>query len=106
MGSINLQRCFNHVSREAVARCLACSHFFCRECISEHEDRAICASCLKMEADQAAAPSRHYLWLWRVTQALVGVVTVWFFFYLLGQVLLSIPSSFHEGTVWMKRWNQ
>ncbi|MDB6029741.1 MAG: rhomboid family protein [Verrucomicrobiales bacterium] len=106
MGSILHQRCFNHVSREAVARCLECTQFFCRECISEHDDRVICAACLKKEASVAAAPVRSYLWLWRLAQATAGLVTVWLFFYILGQVLLSIPSSFHEGTLWKNRWTQ
>lgn len=41
------QRCFNHATREAVARCPECSQFFCRECITEHDDRVICSACLK-----------------------------------------------------------
>ena len=41
------QRCFNHATREAVARCPECHHFFCRECITEHDDRVLCTGCLK-----------------------------------------------------------
>ena len=41
------QRCFNHAGREAVARCPECGQFFCRECITEHEDRVLCSACLK-----------------------------------------------------------
>jgi hypothetical protein len=106
MGSITFQRCFNHAGREAVARCLECSQFFCRECISEHDDRVICAGCLKKEAARVEAPARSFLWLWRIIQGLAGVITLWLFFYFLGQILLSIPSSFHEGTVWAKELNQ
>jgi hypothetical protein len=31
---------------------------------------------------------------------LAGVATLVVFFYLLGQSLLSMPGSFHDGTVW------
>jgi hypothetical protein len=33
-------------------------------------------------------------------QCLAGILTVWLFFYAVGRVLVSIPSRFHEGTVW------
>jgi hypothetical protein len=33
-------------------------------------------------------------------QCALGVLAAWFFFYLAGEVLLSIPASFHEGTLW------
>ena len=39
-------RCFKHLSREAVARCPECSKFYCRECVTEHEGRMMCRSCL------------------------------------------------------------
>ena len=34
-------------TREAVARCPECTQFFCRECITEHDDRVLCSACLK-----------------------------------------------------------
>jgi hypothetical protein len=37
-------------------------------------------------------------------QCLLGVFAAWFFFYLAGQALLSIDSSFHEGTLWQGNW--
>src|SRR5438132_254763 len=48
------QRCLNHLNREAVARCPECKRFFCRECVTEHEDRLICAACLKKLAKATA----------------------------------------------------
>jgi hypothetical protein len=35
---------------------------------------------------------------------LAGLILAWFFFYLIGQGLLSLPSSFHEGTLWHIKW--
>src|ERR1041384_3804490 len=98
MASLLHQRCFNHSVREAAARCPECGHFYCRECITEHDDRVICASCLRKIVQLPFTERRGFVGLMRATQLLAGLFTVWFFFYLFGQVLLSIDSSFHEGT--------
>ena len=41
------QRCLHHLSREAACRCPVCRSYFCRECVTEHDDRLVCAGCLK-----------------------------------------------------------
>jgi len=98
------QRCFHHRQREAAARCPECGRFYCRECITEHENRVICAACLK----QLASPARQRRWslAWpvRSLQFLAGLFLVWLFFYWLGQSLLAIPSSFHDATLWKESW--
>ena len=93
--SIAQERCFNHASREAVARCPECGRTFCRECISEHDDRVICAFCLKRLSKKAVRRYR-LAGLVRLAQILMGVLLLWSSFYLLGKALLTIPSSFHE----------
>ena len=98
------QRCFHHSLREAVARCPECRQCYCRECITEHDDRVICATCLKKIAAGARTKRVAFAWAWPLVQASVGVVVVWFFFYFLGAALLSIPSSYHEGSVWVDKW--
>jgi len=99
------QRCFNHAAREAVARCPACGDFFCRECIAEHEDRVICAACLRKLGRSAQRRERR---VWRATlllgRAVAGLMVAWFFFYLVGEALLRLPTSFHEGTLWQSHW--
>ena len=94
------QRCLNHGLREAVARCPECGRFFCRECITEHEERVICAACLKKLAVSIPARRRKLTKLIRALQAGFGVVLVWLFFFLIGQALLALPSTVHEGTLW------
>lgn len=96
--TIEEERCFNHASREAVARCPECGRTFCRECISEHDDRVICASCLKRLSTKGV---RRYplAWLIWLSSILVGVLLLWSSFYLLGKALLTIPSSFHEMAI-------
>ncbi len=106
MDSLFLQRCFNHAAREAVARCPECKRFFCRECVSEHDDRVICTACLKKESESKGLDLSKLRWAWRAVQAFGGVFLAWLFFYVVGQILLSIPSTFHEGTVWNRIWDQ
>ncbi len=94
------QRCYNHASREAVARCPDCRQFFCRECITEHEDRVVCAACLRKLANVPLTRRRGFVGALRIAQLLLGLIMAWFFFYLVGENLISLPSSFHEGTLW------
>jgi hypothetical protein len=35
---------------------------------------------------------------------MLGLIAAWFFFYVVGQMLLSAPSEFHEGTLWQMTW--
>jgi hypothetical protein len=94
------QRCFNHAFREAVARCPQCRQYYCRECITEHDDRAICAACLKKLLQPSPVKRRRLVGFVRIAQCLLGILMAWLFFYWLGRGLLSLPTSFHEGTVW------
>ena len=94
------ERCYNHLNREAAARCPECARVFCRECVSEHDDRVICAACLKRLGAKAAPRAYSFSGILRLAGALLGLATAWFCFYQFGQVFLSLPTSFHEGTVW------
>jgi hypothetical protein len=98
------QRCFNHASREAVARCPECSRFFCRECITEHDDRVLCSACLAKLARTRMTKRPAFARFVRIAQCAAGIIVAWFFFFLIGDVLLKIPSSFHEGTLWHVNW--
>jgi len=90
--------CLNHPLREAVARCAACRSFFCRECISEHEGRMICAPCLGANNPPVTSGEKSRLlecagWL----GALFCLLGLWMVFYSLGRLLASLPSSFHDN---------
>jgi hypothetical protein len=107
MHNLVTQRCFNHAQREAVARCPQCGHCFCRECITEHDDRVICAACLRKLAQARPLQRRAFASLLRGGQCLLGLVLGWFFFYLVGEALLALPTSFHESTIWkVNTWDQ
>ena len=96
------QRCLNHLTREAAARCPECKRFFCRECITEHEGKVLCAECLAAGGETNFNGGSRVAEIGRVGAMALGVGLVWLFFYYFGRILLSIPSSFHEGTIWIK----
>jgi len=98
------QRCFNHATREAVARCPECAGFFCRECVTEHDDRVICSACLKQLVRVPLLKRPALAGALRGAQALLGLLVAWFFFYLIGSALLTLPTAFHEGTLWQVNW--
>ncbi|MEJ2154516.1 MAG: hypothetical protein P8X96_04220 [Desulfobacteraceae bacterium] len=99
------QRCYNHQRREAVVRCPDCQRFFCRECVTEHSDRMLCSQCLahlsEKERERAGIWARGLLML---MQGGFGFLLLWYAFYLVGLMLLSIPDTFHEGTIWEAAW--
>jgi hypothetical protein len=94
------QRCLNHIDREAVARCPECQKHFCRECISEHDDRVLCAACLRRLLEPPRAHPPRFAGFGRVVLSLTALAIAWFAFFVLGRSLLAIPASFHDGTIW------
>jgi len=104
MPDITHQRCHNHMQREAVARCPACGRFFCRECITEHEDKVLCAACLRKRVEPSGNTAVRWRWLWRLGHFTLGFLFLYILFYYFGQVLLALPSDFHEGTLWQTGW--
>jgi hypothetical protein len=100
--SIAEQRCLRHPGREAVARCPQCGYFFCRECITEHEDRVLCADCLAKILRASEKRASRLAQVANVFLSVCGIATAWLFFYFVGEMLARAPASFHEGTVWEK----
>ena len=104
MQNLAHQRCFNHAVREAVARCPECGQCFCRECITEHDDRVVCAACLKKLTRQPLARRTVLVRFLRLVRCACGILIAWFFFFLIGESLMKLPASFHEGTLWQVPW--
>ena len=92
MAVLTQQRCFEHPEREAASRCPGCRRYFYRECVTEHDGRVTCQSCLRKAAAAAVTKRRNIA----PALALFGFVTVWFFFYGLGELLVLIPSEVHD----------
>src|SRR2546430_2101954 len=80
MSVFSEQRCFNHAVREAVAPCPQCRRFYCRECITEHEDRVLCAACLKGLAQTQIQGRRRLHGIVRLVQVVTGLFIAWMFF--------------------------
>lgn len=98
--TISLQQCLNHPGREAVALCPGCKRSYCRECITEHDGRVLCAACLAKLTRPKAKGSGRWKVALRVVPAVAGIVFAWMLFYLAGSFLASLPSDVHDGTVW------
>ncbi|QTA86851.1 hypothetical protein [Desulfonema magnum] len=94
------QRCANHSFREAAARCPECGRYFCRECVTEHEDRVLCTNCLERLKTPEPARSFRLKKIFRFIQFSLSLLVLWLCFYYLGQSLISLPAKFHEGTLW------
>jgi hypothetical protein len=104
MNNLIYQRCYNHRLREAVPLCPECGKYFCRECITEHDDRVLCANCLNKIIRGSAHGMSSFGVLFRLAHLIAGIILLWVVFYYFGQILISLPSSFHEGTIWSNSW--
>jgi len=104
MNALSRQRCFHHNDREAAALCPECRRYYCRECVTEHDGRVLCAMCLSHLCTDTKVPSRRFGAFVRLFQFLSAGLILWLFFFYLGQILLTLPSEFHDGTLWQKLW--
>ena len=95
------QRCWNHDAREAVCRCPECGRSFCRECVAEHEQRLLCASCLKssVRLEPARAGKRRAA---RAAWALAGILLAWLILFCAGEAVLAYTGRL-EQTAWLRR---
>ena len=93
--------CRIHVDRSATARCPSCGDYFCSECITEHDGKLTCASCLDAGREQKEESSaKRRLRPMPVFHLVVAISVVWVIFYLFAQFLADLPDDFHDGTLW------
>lgn len=88
--------CLRHPDRHAAARCMVCSHRFCRECVTEHSGRYMCADCLRKEVGKR---ERGKSGLLRATGqwslAVLAVCVTWALFFEFASGLLDAADYFH-----------
>lgn len=94
-------RCWNHEAREAVCRCPGCSRGFCRECVAEHEERLLCAACLRAAVQARPATPGNRL-VARMALAVAGLLLAWVVLFLIGEAILTYTGRL-EQTTWMRR---
>ncbi len=99
MQSLKTQRCFHHPGREAAARCPECERFFCRECVTEHDGRVTCANCLEKSETDKPIEKNFLGTAVRLAQCSLCFVFLWLIFYDVGQIVFSIPGTYHEGII-------
>jgi hypothetical protein len=97
------QRCWNHESREAVCRCPECGNSYCRECVTEHEGRLLCALCLRSlaRARERHVPARRR-GVVAVALGLAGIMIAWVVFFAAGEAVLTLAVR-AEQTAWQNR---
>jgi len=91
-----LQRCSIHRDREAVVRCPGCTGYFCRECVTEHEGKFLCSSCLQTKSGPGRSRARTRGLIDGGIGVITGITVAWFLFYLVGRLLILIPPNLHD----------
>ncbi len=97
------QRCWNHEAREAAVRCPLCKRHFCRECVTEHDERLLCAGCLNKLVRRGSRNRGRLAWARRALSCAFGMLVAWVVFYTMGQLLPQIPTPPEEGAAWHRR---
>lgn len=98
--SLTRAGCFLHPSREAAARCVSCGRSYCRECVTALDRRMYCAACFKEKTGVKQKRKRDWFLVTTSVQFVIGLFGLWLTAYILGRVLVELPTGFHEGTVW------
>jgi hypothetical protein len=103
MAGAGLQhRCWNHEAREAVCRCPECGRGFCHECVTEHESRLLCATCLATVSRTTGATHTFWRSLLPTAMLFAGLLLSWLFFYAAGQTVTFFVDR-AEHSSWQPR---
>jgi hypothetical protein len=84
------QRCWNHEAREAACRCPACGRSYCRECVSEHEGRLLCAACLSRITANRVQETGGFRRLAPPAMIAAGILLAWLIYWAAGVSLIGL----------------
>src|SRR5580658_5639715 len=84
------QRCWNHEAREAACRCPACGRSYCRECVSEHEGRLLCAACLAAAAARKGQAAGGLGKLAPPGMIAAGILLAWLIYWAAGASFIGL----------------
>lgn len=100
MSDLARQQCFNHPGREAIVRCPSCRRDYCRECVTEHDDRYLCAACLRLQEGKGTSSSRGRRFPVGALLGLMGLLTAWTIYYAAAEYLVLRSGADHSYRVW------
>ena len=101
--SIPQQHCWNHPGRGAICRCPVCHRSFCHECVSEHDSRLLCASCIKASVlPPGQARIRRTPRLLLPAMALASTLLAWTIFFSLGEIIME-SARLADRSAWRDR---
>ena len=80
-----------------MCRCPECGRSYCRECVTEHEARLLCAACLQ-KVERAGRSRRGAGRLVPASLALAGVLFAWLMFYGAGEALILFTSRLEQAS--------
>jgi hypothetical protein len=95
------QHCWNHETREAVCRCPGCARSYCRECVTEHEARLLCAACLRKALPDAVSPRRAQR-VPRLVLLTAGLMLSWLLFLVIAAGVSEFAARM-EQAAWQER---
>jgi hypothetical protein len=84
------QHCWNHEAREAACRCPACGRTYCRECVSEHDGRLLCATCLSTITAQRATKAGVFRKLAPPAMMLAAILFAWLAYWAVGESVMGL----------------
>ncbi len=103
MSDLARQQCFNHSGREAIVRCPSCQRDYCRECVSEYDDRYLCSACLRLQAARETPTPRRMRMPVGAFLGLLGLLSAWTVYYGATEFLTIRNGSDHAYRVWHAR---
>jgi hypothetical protein len=62
----------------------------------------VCVTCHREKTQLQEKPKRDWFLVTALMQTAGGGAFLWFSCWLLGKLLLKIPSEFHEGAIWTR----
>jgi len=83
-------RCQNHIEREAAAICMKCQNYFCKECITEYDDKMLCKNCIDDLLKKNKTTHRKKINLKQFFAIITTTLFLWIIFYSSGKFLISI----------------
>jgi hypothetical protein len=84
------QRCWNHEAREAACRCPGCGRSYCRECVSEHEGRLLCAACLSGVTGGREQSGGRWRKLAPAAMIAAAILLAWLAYWAAGESVMSV----------------